>query len=304
MSNYEPFRELESRGVDIVELLSGDRSLGPDDFLELVNRVDRAGDDLYSDLLHLLTHHRYPPATAASLWRGILRHKEKLEKQLGRNPGVRIAAADYLTNIRPTVDRPRLVGREDFETVLRHVTIDSLTSLSNRRHILDRYESELRRSRRYSKDFSILLVDFDRFKEVNDTYGHAAGDRVLVEVARRLVETCRETDAVGRTGGDELLILLPETRGADGLALADRLRRAISDEPVVIDEEGTTVPMSISVGLATFPEDGRDAESLLARADEALYRSKRGGRDSVSAAERTPRDDAAPGPRREGGGAA
>ena len=132
MSNVEPFRDLEGRGVDIVELLAGDRALGSQEFLELVNRVQRAGDDLYSDLLYLLTHHRFPPATAAKLWRGILKHKEKLEKRLGRNPGVRIAAADYLTNVRPTIERPRVVGREDFDTVLRHVAVDPLTELANR----------------------------------------------------------------------------------------------------------------------------------------------------------------------------
>jgi len=285
MSNVEPFRDLEGRGVDIVELLAGDRALGSSEFLELVNRVDRAGDDLYSDLLQLLTHHRFPPATAASLWRGILRHKEKLTEQLGRNPGVRIAAADYLTNVRPTIERPRVVGREDFEEVLRHVAVDPLTGIANRRHIHDRYERELRRARRYQKDLTVLAIDLDRFKEINDTFGHAAGDRVLVEVARRLLETCRETDAIGRTGGDEILVLLPETKAEDALPLAERLRRRVGEEPVSIDDEGGKVRVSLSIGMASFPRDGRDAETILARADEALYRSKRGGRDAVSVAE-------------------
>mgnify|MGYP002638819681 CR=1 FL=1 len=285
MSNYESFRELESRGVDIIELLSGDRSIGSTEFLELINKVERAGDDLYSDLLQLLTHRRFPPATAASLWRGILEHKEELTERLGRNPGARIAAADYLTNVRETLQHPRIVGREDFDTILHHVAVDALTGLANRRAILDRYERELRRSRRYQKDFTVLVVDLDRFKEINDTYGHSAGDRVLVAVAERMVETCRETDGVGRTGGDELLILLPETKGDDAVALAERLRQRVSEEAIAIDDEGGTVRLSISIGVATFPKDGRDGQSLLARADEALYESKRAGRDSVRAAE-------------------
>ncbi len=285
MSNVEPFRELEGRGVDIVELLAGDRSLGSSEFLELVNRIDRAGDDLYSDLLQLLTHRRFPPATAASLWRGILRHREKLEQQLGRNPGVRVAAADYLTNIRPTIERPRVVGREDFDEVLRHVAVDPLTGLSNRRHILERYERELQRARRYQKDLTLLAIDLDRFKEINDTFGHSAGDRVLVAVAHRLVATCRDTDWIGRTGGDELLVVLPETQGEDAFPLADRIRRQISGEPIEIDDEGGKVKTSVSIGMASFPKDGRDTDTLLARADEALYQSKRGGRDAVSIAE-------------------
>lgn len=284
MSNYDSFRELEARGVDILELLAGDRSLGSSEFLELVNRVERAGDDLYTDLLHLITNRRFPPATAATLWRGILDHKTELTTRLGRNPGVRVAAADYLTNVRETLSAPRIVDRADYDTLVEHVAVDALTGLATRRAILERYDRELRRARRYQKDLTLLVIDLDRFKEINDSFGHAAGDAVLVEVGRRLVETCRETDAVGRTGGDELLVLLPETKGDAAVALADRLRRRVGDEPISIDEEGGRVRASISIGLACFPRDGRDGESLLARADQALYDGKRSGRDAVRSA--------------------
>ena len=287
VSNYESFRELEGRGVDIIELLSGDRAIGSTEFLELVNTVERAGDDLYSDLLQILTHRRFPPATAATLWQGILAHKAELTEKLGRNPGARIAAADYLTNVKATLEQPRIVGRGDFDTVLHHVAVDALTGLANRRAILERYERELRRARRYQKDFTVIVVDLDKFKEINDTFGHSAGDRVLIAVAERMVETCRETDGVGRTGGDELLILLPETKGEDAVALAERLRQRVADEPVTIDDDGGSVRLSLSIGVATFPKDGRDGASLLARADEALYESKGAGRDAVRAA-RTP----------------
>ncbi len=291
MSNYESFRQLEELGVDLVELLAGDRVIGSKEFLEVVNRVERAGDDLYSDLLHLLTHRRFPPATAARLWQGILDHKETLTEQLGRNPGVRIAAADYLTNVEPTLERPRVVGSVDFDTVLHHVAVDALTGVANRRAVLERYERELNRARRYQKEFTILVIDLDSFKEINDTFGHLAGDRVLIEVSRRLVATCRETDTVGRTGGDELLILLPETKREDALSLAERLRRRISEVPIELDEEGTSIGVSLSIGIANFPRDGRDGELLLNQADTALYQSKRGGRDSVSAPGTTPQSE-------------
>lgn len=285
MSNYESFRDLEDRGVDLIELLAGDQSFGSDAFLEVVNRVQRAGDDLYSDLLFLLTHRRFPPATAVSLWRGILEHKETLTETLGRNPGVRVAAADYLTNVRELLERPRILDRGDFETVLHHVAVDALTGLSNRRAIHARLDRELRRSRRYQKDFSLLVIDLDKFKEINDTYGHAAGDRVLTGVSERFTETCRETDGIGRTGGDEFLILLPETPGDSAVALAERVRQRVSETPMEIDDEGGAVRVSISIGVASFPNDGRDAETLFARADAALYAGKRAGRGTVERAE-------------------
>ena len=169
MSNYEAFRELESRGVDVLELLAGDRSLGSAEFLELVNRVERAGDDLYSDLLLLITNRRFPPATAATLWRGILDHKTELTARLGRNPGVRVSAADYLTNVRETLAAPRIVDRADYDTLVEHVAVDALTGLATRRAILERYDRELRRARRYQKSLTVLVIDLDRFKEINDS---------------------------------------------------------------------------------------------------------------------------------------
>ncbi|HIA28327.1 MAG TPA: GGDEF domain-containing protein [Planctomycetes bacterium] len=274
MSNIQRFRELEGRGIDVVELLAGDCTLDSGEFVDLINSVKSAGPELYTDLIQLLTHRRIPAPKAEKLWRGVLKHKRKLEGRLGRNPGVRVAALDYFQNLRGLLDRARIVGRKEFETLLSQVSVDELTGLNNRRAILSTLRWELQRSRRYSKEFTLLLIDLDRLKSINDSHGHAAGDRVLIEVGRRIEEVCRETDSLGRYGGDELLMVLPETRARDASIFIDRLRRRVGKEVVSLDEEGGEWLPSISVGAATYPRDGKNPEELLRVADNALYSDK------------------------------
>lgn len=274
MSNIQRFRQLEARGIDVVELLAGDTTLDSGEFVDLINSVQSAGPELYSDLIQLLTHQRLPAPKAEKLWRGVLKHKRKLEGKLGRNPGVRVAALDYFQNLRGVLDRARIVGREEFETLLDQVSVDELTGLNNRRAILSTLRWELHRARRYSKEFTILLIDLDRLKAVNDSHGHAGGDRVLVEVGRRIEEVCRETDSLGRYGGDELLMVLPETRARDATIFIDRLIRQVKKEVVLLGDDGDQWLPSISVGAATYPRDGNDIEELLRVADNALYSAK------------------------------
>ncbi|MFQ5653983.1 MAG: GGDEF domain-containing protein [Planctomycetota bacterium] len=283
MSNIREFRDLEAQGVDIVELLAGDRTLAPREFLEIVNRVKSADEDLYGDLLYLLTHHRFAAADTRSIWRSIVKHKRRMAARLGRNPGIRLAALDYLTNIRDLIKWPRIVDRGDFDRLVGHVNSDDLTGLFNRRHMNEAFRRELRRSRRYSKALTVMLIDVENFKAVNDTYGHPAGDKVLVELARLLGEVCRETDIIGRYGGDEILVLLPEARKRDAFALAERLRRAARDREILAGEDGKQrIQISLSIGLATYPDDSQETEELLRCADDALYQSKHRGRDVVS----------------------
>jgi diguanylate cyclase (GGDEF)-like protein len=121
------------------------------------------------------------------------------------------------------------------------------------------------------------MLDIDHFKPVNDTYGHAAGDSVLREIAARLRATVRKADIVGRYGGEEFAMLLPES--ADVTTLAERLRRVVADTAVAIGDQSVSVTISLGI---TYLRDGDDLDGLLARADTALYRSKREGRDRVT----------------------
>lgn len=165
-----------------------------------------------------------------------------------------------------------------FEEVQRLSVTDPLTGLNNRRHFSTLLDSELRRASRYARPLTVVMIDVDYFKKVNDRYGHPVGDRVLVAVARACVAGVRSTDHGARLGGEEFCLLLPETNRAGGAALAERLRGAIA--ALSFEADGATFAVTASFGVAERGED-EEQESLLARADGALYEAKHGGRNRV-----------------------
>lgn len=166
------------------------------------------------------------------------------------------------------------VERKQVEENLRFMAhYDSLTGLTNRSLFLDRLETALRRARREEEQLALLYLDLDAFKAVNDTLGHAAGDEVLREVARRLKQCTREADTVARMGGDEFTILLtsvPDARAVD--AMVHKIRDVMS---VDFEFDGQSLPMDFSIGTALYPQDGDEAASLLRRADAGMYGMKR-----------------------------
>jgi two-component system cell cycle response regulator len=157
---------------------------------------------------------------------------------------------------------------------------DSLTGLYNRRFLHRELAALVAAARRHQRDLSVVLVDVDHFKTVNDTLGHLAGDRVLREVASRLASRLRASDYLGRFGGEEFLALLPDTAPADAAVVAEALRSAIESAPVPAD--GATVAVTVSAGWATW--SGQTPEELVDLADQALYRAKRDGRNCVRGA--------------------
>ena len=156
---------------------------------------------------------------------------------------------------------------------------DTVTGLPNRALLADRLAQELARARRASQEFAVLLFDLDGFKDVNDTWGHAAGDRVLAAVAERARRCVRASDTVGRLGGDEFLAILPETSAAGAAGVAEKLRDSLA-APYPL--EGATAQLSASIGVSIFPVHGEDGESLQRAADAALYTAKREGKNRTS----------------------
>lgn len=156
---------------------------------------------------------------------------------------------------------------------------DSLTHLFSRRHFLERFKEELRRSKKFKYSFSFLMVDIDKFKDFNDNYGHLVGDAILRELAKTVKDTMRQIDFVGRYGGEELSVILVETDKEQAKSAAERLRSAIASRNIrVYDEE---LKVTVSIGIAAFPVDGVSEESLIEGADKALYMAKEAGRNRV-----------------------
>jgi two-component system cell cycle response regulator len=160
------------------------------------------------------------------------------------------------------------------------VFFDELTSLRNRRAALHELETLLAGARRHGHNLSVLMIDVDRFKSINDQHGHRAGDEVLREVAARLLGRLRRQDFAGRLGGDELLVVLPDTDSGGAAIVARSIREAVSESPV--QTSAGPIDVTVSIGSAEWVDE--DLPRLLERADVALYRAKAGGRDRSVAA--------------------
>ncbi|MDP3046905.1 MAG: GGDEF domain-containing protein [Chloroflexota bacterium] len=166
--------------------------------------------------------------------------------------------------------------------------VNELTGLYNRRGLVQFGEREFTRSARFARPLSALMIDLDHFKTVNDTYGHAAGDRVLRQVADCLRSKARSVDILARYGGEELLLLLPEADLAQATQVAERLRLVIERTSVLVD--GEQVRVTASAGVAALTSDTPDLASLIARADSAVYQAKQAGRNRVSSEDGSPQD--------------
>jgi diguanylate cyclase (GGDEF)-like protein len=164
------------------------------------------------------------------------------------------------------------------EEIYRMTIVDGLTQIHNKRYLFEALDKELIRARRYDRQLSLLIFDIDFFKNINDQYGHLAGDHVLRELARIVQERIRRDEVFARYGGEEFVIVLPETPLAGGVALAENLRGRVETHAFAF--QGERIPVTISVGCAMLAEEKTAAE-LIQRADDKLYEAKRAGRNRV-----------------------
>ncbi|MGA9354393.1 MAG: GGDEF domain-containing protein [Terriglobales bacterium] len=169
------------------------------------------------------------------------------------------------------------------QRLLQAATTDPLTGLHNRGYIDDRLANELSRAHRYNKPLTIAVIDADHFKLLNDTHGHPAGDRVLQQIGATLRNSFRQSDTAGRYGGEEFVVILPETDIDTALAKIESLRESIASTPTVIGARGERAHVTVSAGLSSFPQDAEDASELFALADERMFQAKKEGRNRVVA---------------------
>ena len=170
--------------------------------------------------------------------------------------------------------------KQALETISEISNRDGLTGIYNRRYLENRLSSEYDRTRRYGGTFSMILFDLDFFKKVNDTYGHLAGDKVLVEISARVRDMLRSSDVIGRYGGEEFVLILPETPLEGARQIAERLREAVALAPVIFDT--TPIRVTISMGVTEYQADMDDYATLTHQSDVALYASKGAGRNCVT----------------------
>ncbi len=261
----------------LLGLLDEDR---PEGVLGGLDRLaSQTGAPVHADLLRLLTHTSFPNDAARRIWSGYQSHRATLRKRLGRDVGPRVALFDYLSNVEKRFVNPTVIEFEDFERTERAAITDHLTGLFNRAHFDASLKREINRCLRYGQIASLVMLDLDDFKDVNDRHGHPAGDIVLKEVGRLLTQRVRDLDIGARYGGEEFAMILPETPRMSAWVVAERLRGEVERHFKRRKSGGASFPVTISGGIASYPDDATNVENLVRRADEALYRAKRAGKN-------------------------
>lgn len=190
--------------------------------------------------------------------------------------------ADDLAMLRTLVE-PGAIALENailYQKSAELTVTDDLTKLFNSRYLNVHLSREIKRSHRYGTSVSLIFLDLDGFKHINDNHGHLAGSRALFEVGQVIQETVREIDVVARYGGDEFTIILPQTSAEGAMTIAERIRVAIEERPFLADR-GIEVRLTASFGVSTYPDHGQNKEELLQRADQAMYRVKDRGKNGV-----------------------
>jgi len=183
----------------------------------------------------------------------------------------------YIQQVSIMIKLSHLYGRSEHLQELSFT--DSLTGLYNRRYFDIQLEEELRRSERYGLNFSLAIADIDDFKLFNDTEGHVAGDNILKQISSILIDNVRAHDILVRLGGEEFAIIMPQTRNSEAYQVAERIRKNVKERIVGFWKKFPRESLTISIGLAIYPQDGDTVIGLIERADKALYRAKREGKD-------------------------
>ena len=233
----------------------------------------------FSELIFRLTHEIYEEEKATNLWNEILTHRKNLEKLLSRDVGMLVSTLDYLSNITKDILNPKIIDDLRIEEAATMATRDSLTGLYLRNVFFFLLERLIQEYAKNNKSFSLILIDIDDFKKINDKYGHQTGDLILSRIGKNIIKSIRKTDFPVRYGGDELIIILPETNGEQVDVVISQLHKNLC---LGFDTIINGLSVSVSMGVSCFSPSNRvTANELIYQADKALYKAKLMGKNKT-----------------------
>ncbi|MEK9627416.1 MAG: diguanylate cyclase [Nitrospinota bacterium] len=263
----------------VIDSLSSSKNGNTDFFSSISSLANEEGELVYVTLLNVLTQLDFSPEDARKNWEKIVEHKNNLKKKLGHSVSLMTAVCYYFSDIEKNISTPAIIELQILEETKKQSHSDGLTGLFNRRYFDEALQGEKNRAQRYNSTFSVFFIDLDHFKKLNDTYGHQAGDLTLKVVAEILQTMKRTEDTACRYGGEELVLILPETEKINALVIAERIRKKV--EETVLEFEGTKFSVTLSGGIASYPSDGKEIHELVQAADVALYQAKESGRNRI-----------------------
>ena len=250
------------------------------DFRETIqNLVENEGEETYPILLNILTHLEFSTQAAKANWENILKYQSRLEEKLERPVKLITAMCDYFSEGSKDLRTLTMIELQLMEETKKVSRTDGLTGLFNRRFFDEMLEGAINRVQRYDGNFTLIFFDLDNFKKLNDTQGHQAGNLSLKRAAEIMTLEKRTEDIAGRYGGEELVLILPETQKINALVIAERIRQR--HEEAELEFEGKSFRVTLSGGVASYPLDAQDTKSLIHAADIALYQAKESGKNRI-----------------------
>jgi diguanylate cyclase (GGDEF)-like protein len=209
---------------------------------------------------------------------GVLNISDKISGEVFNENDLRLIQS-FATNASIAIERNMLYKKNE---ELKELSVtDPLTGMLNRRYLNARLNEEIARFNRYKYPFSLLMVDVDEFKKYNDTFGHIAGDKVLKIIAHTIQQSLRSIDKAARFGGDEFVLILPQTPKVDAINIANRIKENVEKIHFPEEEKIPPAELTVSIGLTAFPDDASSAAELLEKTDQALYLAKKGGKNRL-----------------------
>ena len=266
----------EKFSLDFIAAIAGDRDLTSDEQQIFDSLKDEYGDKVYVYMLFVLTHQNYPEKNVRILWERIVSHKYTMEKLLARPVGISVAAMDYLANIDQHFKEPSIISNRKLVKIADIALKDGLTQLFDVSTFRTKLKTEINRYKRYGSKVSLIMLDIDDFKLINDSHGHQEGDRVLCELSRIITTTVRDIDTCSRYGGEEFSVILPQTDSPEALHFAERIRTSVEKH------FQKDLNVTISLGVATCPLHAKSIKTLIEKADKALFQSKSRGKNTVT----------------------
>jgi len=251
----------------------------------ILHRLDqiraRGGIRAYAALLLILTRLPFEEGEARSHWEAILRHRTALGKALEREVGIRVAALDYFVTVNRQLTGPRIIDLSLRERHEPTSPIDPATGLWNAGRFLASLQKETRRAKRYDLGLCVLYIDLDDFRQINERHGDLVGGVLLREVGILIKNKIRDIDMAARVADEEFGVILPGSERMGAFLVAERIRQDVEKHFLRRDMDGRPIGMTITIGVAKYPEDATIADRLLERAEQAMHQAKARGGNSV-----------------------